>query len=248
MTATAPLIGLTCYRSDAEEPDYLRDTHYLRGGYVEALRRAGGIPVLLPPGEPRPLELFERLDGLLLAGGGDIDPAVYGGHAHEKVYRVDAERDRLELALARRAVDAGLPTLGICRGCQVVNVALGGTLIEHLPDAVGERVLHRTPDRQPTRHGVTVKAGSLLARVLGTESLEPSSWHHQAVRAVAQRLLPVAWSPDGVVEGLELPGHPFLLAVQWHPEQRAAEDPAEQRLFDAFVRAAGTRREPPVGR
>ncbi len=227
-----PLIGLTTYGRDAE------DRYHLRATYIDAVRRAGGMPVLLPPGEPRALELLGRLDGLVLAGGGDIDPAIYGGSPHETIYMVDADRDRTELALARRAVEAKLPTLGICRGSQVLNVALGGSLIEHLPDVVGEKVLHRTADRQPTRHGVAIDGASRLARILGTQSLEPASWHHQAVRRLAPGLEVVARAADGVVEAFELPSHPWLVAVQWHPELRAAEDPAEQRLFDAFIQAA----------
>jgi putative glutamine amidotransferase len=194
--------------------------------------------VLLPPGEPRPLALLARLDGLILAGGGDIDPATYGGRQHETIYMVDADRDRTELALARRAVEASLPTLGICRGSQVLNVALGGSLIEHLPDEVGESVPHRTPDRLPTRHEVAIQAGSRLERILGTPSLTPASWHHQAVRRLAPGLEVVARAPDGVVEAFEMPAHPWLIAVQWHPELRAAEDPAEQRLFEELVHAA----------
>ena len=231
-----PLIGLTMYGPDAEE------RFHLRKQYVESVRRAGGLPVLIAPGEPRADELLERLDGLLLAGGGDIDPGAYGGAPHEAIYNVDPARDRLELALARSAAAAGKPTLGICRGCQVINVALGGTLIEHLPDVVGERILHRTPEREPTRHDVRLEAGARLAAVLGSGGLRPASWHHQAVRRLAPGLAVAARAQDGTIEAVELPSHPSLVAVQWHPELRAAEDPAEQRLFDAFVRAAADSR------
>src|SRR6185295_17877720 len=112
----------------------------LRAEYVDAIRRAGGIPVLLPPGDPKAVELLERLDGLLLCGGGDLDPSLYGGRQHETIYNVSAERDATEIAVARKAAESGLPTLGICRGIQVLNVALGGTLHEHVPDAVGHEI------------------------------------------------------------------------------------------------------------
>lgn len=238
---TPPLIGLTSYGRDAEEK------FYLRAQYVDAVRRAGGLAVLVPPGDPRVLELLERLDGLILAGGGDIDPALYGGREHETIYMVDAERDRSEMTMARAAADRGLPTLGICRGCQVLNVALGGTLFEHLPEVVGDAVPHRTPEREPTRHDVTLKADSRVARVMKTTALTPASWHHQAVNRPAPGVEVVAHAPDGTIEALELPQHPWLIAVQWHPELRAAEDPAEQRLFDELVKAAAARR-PGAGR
>ncbi len=229
---SAPLIGLTTYPRDLEQ------RFHLRADYADAVRRAGGIPILLPPGEPRVEETLDRIDGLLLAGGGDIDPALYGGRPHETIYNVDAGRDASEIEMAKRAVETGLPTLGICRGAQVINVALGGTLIEHLPDLVGDEIPHRTPDRQPTRHPVSVKTGSHLAKILGLTELEPTSWHHQAVRKPAPGLEVVAHAPDGTIEAVEMPTHPWLVAVQFHCELRAAEDPTEQRVFDELVRAA----------
>ncbi len=229
---TRPLIGITTYGRDEN------NRFYLRAEYTEAIRRAGGLPVLLPPGEPHWEELFLRLNGLLLAGGGDIDPVHYGGVHHPAIQRVDPERDQVELALAKKAVAAQLPTLGICRGSQLINVALGGTLIEHLPDEVGDSVPHRLVPGQYTRHPVKVAPGSRLASTLGQAETVGASSHHQAIRTAAPSLVVVAHADDGIIEAVEMAGHPWLVAVQWHPEITAAEDPAQQRLFDAFVKAA----------
>ncbi len=229
---TAPLIGLTTYHRNG---DHKFD---LPAEYVDAVRRAGGIPVLLPPGESRWEDVLRRLDGVILTGGGDISPETYGGSDHPKLYMVDDERDASELTLARRAVDAGLPTLGICRGTQVLNVALGGTLVEHLPDVMGDEVAHRTPPRDPIHHPVAVEPDSKLADAVGELNFECASWHHQGLKDVADGLRVVAHAPDGTIEAVELPSHPWLVAVQWHPELTAADDPIQQRLFGALAEAA----------
>lgn len=228
----APLIGITTYPKNDD------GSFTLPALYVSAVRRAGGIPMLIPPGESQLILLLDRLDGLLLTGGGDIDPALYGGSRHEAIYGVNAGRDACEFALVRAWLSRRKPLLGVCRGCQVINVALGGTLIEHLPDLVGEKVQHRLPPRRPATHDIRAQADSLLARVLGETTFPAASWHHQAIRQPAPPLCPVAWSPDGVIEAVELPDHPWLLAVQWHPELTADENAAQQRLFTAFVDAA----------
>ncbi len=227
-----PLIAVTTYGRDE------KNEFHLPSEYVDSVRRAGGLPLLIAPGEPRWTEVLDLVDGLVLTGGGDLDPAHYGGEGHETVYMVDAERDSLEMDCARRAVDADLPTLGICRGTQILNVCYGGTLIPHLPDVVGEDTLHRLPPREPTPHEVTVRAGTRLAEVLGELKFSCSSWHHQAVRDVAPGWEVTAHAPDGTIEALELPSHPWLIAVQWHPELTAAKDPIQHRLFKAFVDAA----------
>ncbi|RIK36198.1 MAG: peptidase C26 [Chloroflexi bacterium] len=231
----APLIGITTYGRDEN------NAFSLPAAYVDAVRRAGGIPVLIPPGEPNLDELMARLDGLILAGGGDLDPALYNGKHHETIYMLDPERDGSELEMVRRVVQSELPTLGICRGAQVINVALGGTLIEHLPDEVGEEVAHRLPPRQPTRHRITLETDSRLAGLLDAEEVEAASWHHQAIRRLAPGLDVVAQAPDGTVEAVEKRDHPWLIAIQWHPELTAADDPVQQRLFDRLVEAARRR-------
>ncbi|MCY4441389.1 MAG: gamma-glutamyl-gamma-aminobutyrate hydrolase family protein [Deltaproteobacteria bacterium] len=207
--------------------------------YVDAVRRAGGIPLLLPPGEERLDAILPLLRAVVFTGGGDIDPDLYGGHHHETIYMVEPERDRTEVAWANRLFDLDVPTLAICRGAQLLNVSRGGTLIEHLPDVMGETVIHRAPPREPIAHPVRVSPGSRLAGVLGATDFSCMSWHHQGIRRVAPGFEVVAHAPDGTVEAIEMPSHPWLFAVQWHPELTAAEDPIQQRLFDALVEAAG---------
>jgi putative glutamine amidotransferase len=230
-----PLIGITTYhREHGEQPRFT-----LPDAYVEAVRGAGGLPVLLPPGEVEPAALLERLDGLVLAGGGDLDPGLFGGPAHEAVYFVCAERDAFELALARAAVARGTPLLAICRGAQVLNVALGGDVHVHLPDVVGDAVPHRESQQQHTLHAVELDAHAALARVLGGERLPAvASWHHQAVRRLGHGLRAVAWAPDGTVEALELDGGAAVLAVQWHPELQLEPASPQRRLFRRLVEAA----------
>jgi putative glutamine amidotransferase len=211
-------------------------------GYVEAVRRAGGIPWLLPPGEARLDAFLALVDALLLPGGGDVDPRLYGGSDHPTIYGVDADRDAAEIRLVRHAAETGLPLLGVCRGAQVANVALGGTLIEHLPDVVGETVLHRARPKGHIVHEVELTPGSILGRVTGGPPATPSSSHHQAIGRIAEGLRAAARAPDGTIEAVEMPSHPWFIAVQWHPEVNAARDPAEQRLFDRLVEAA-TRRK-----
>ncbi len=230
-----PLIGITTYARDEEQ------RFSLPAAYVDAVRRAGGIPVLLPPGEPESAVLLERLDGLIFAGGGDVDPAWYDGKLHEAVYNVDAERDRSEIDLAKKVVQSQLPVLGICRGTQVINVALGGTLIEHVPDEVGEAVAHRLPPRRPTEHPVQLEPRTKLAAILGQAEITPASWHHQAVRRPAPGMRVAARAPDGVIEALEMPDHPWLIAVQWHPE--LGTDAVQERLFVGLVQAAARKAE-----
>jgi putative glutamine amidotransferase len=230
-----PVLGITTYAPRADLERY-----HLPIEYVSAVRRAGALVWLIPPGEVHLAELLARLDGLLLSGGGDLDPALYGGATtHPELYGIHAERDACELALARAAFERGLPTLGICRGCQVVNVAFGGSLIEHLPDEVGEDVAHRGDGPGTSRlHAVALERGSRLAEIVGALEPRTASSHHQALRRVAAGLEVVARAPDGTIEAVERRDHPFYLAVQWHPEETAAEDASQQRLFDALAAAA----------
>jgi len=226
-----PVIGITTYGRDE------RGRYTLPGEYVDAVERAGAVPVLIPPAPQHAARYLDLVDGIVLAGGGDIDPSHYRGAAHDTNYGVDPARDRLELDLARLIVERRQPTLAICRGLQILNVALGGTLIEHLPAVVGEDVPHRAPPREPTPHPVAVTPGSRLAAIAGTTECAPMSWHHQAIRTLAPGLEAVARAPDGTIEAVEMRAHPWLIAVQWHPELTAARDPAQQRLFDALVQA-----------
>jgi putative glutamine amidotransferase len=227
-----PLIAITTYPADTD------DRVSLPAAYIEAVRRAGGRALLVPPGEPDPAGLLELADGLLLTGGGDIDPARWDGPTHETVYQTDPARDALECDLVHLAIERQVPTLAICRGTQVVNIALGGSLHVHLPDVVGESVLHRLPPREPVPHPVSVEEGCGLALLMGATDIEPMSWHHQAIDRLGDGLRVVATAPDGVIEAVELDGHPWLMAVQWHPELTAAADPTQAALFEAFVNAA----------
>jgi putative glutamine amidotransferase len=226
-----PIIGITTYGRDED------NRFRLPCLYVDAVRRAGGVAVLIPPGEEAGKEIFSVVDGVILAGGGDVDPALYGGRKHETIYSVDAERDKTELALVRHLVESSVPTLGICRGHQVINVALGGTLYEHLPDVMGDRVVHRLPPREPTEHSIVVAVESRLASLLGENSFAAASWHHQAIRKLADGLSAVAQAPDGTIEGCEMRSHPWFFSVQWHPELTAHVSPTQQRLFDSLIEA-----------
>ncbi len=210
--------------------------------YIEAVARAGGIPVLIPVGYPleRLAELRARLDGLLMSGGGDIDPALFGGQPHPSVNGIDAGRDSLEIPLTRMAVETGWPFLAICRGVQVMNVALGGTLytdiLAQLPGALKHGLWGVYP-RDYLSHEVALQAGSRLADIFGEERIGVNSFHHQGVERVAPGLAVTASAPDGLVEGLELREHPFAVGVQWHPECIPQAENM-QRLFRAFVQAA----------
>ena len=229
-----PRIGLTTY-GIANSPGY-----NIPAEYVQSVHRAGGEPLLLPPTDTGSIDCWlELIQGLVLIGGGDIDPARYGAAPHEAIYNLDDARDACELELARRVLDRRLPTLAICRGMQVVNVVLGGTLHRHLPEVVGEKILHRRPPRETIRHTVTVEADTLVAEAMQATRVDIVSWHHQAVDRLGEGLRAVAWADDGVVEAMELDGNPYLLAVQWHPELSAADDPAQQRLFDRLVVLSG---------
>ncbi len=229
-----PRIGLTTY-GVANSPGY-----NIPAEYVQSIHRAGGVPLLLPPVAPDMIDRWiESIQGVVLIGGGDIDPARYGAASHETIYNLDTARDACEFALTRRVLDRQLPTLAICRGMQVVNVALGGTLYRHLPEVVGETVPHRRPPRETIRHTVTVEADSLVAEAMQATRVEIVSWHHQAVDRLGEGLKAVAWADDGVIEAMELAANPDLLAVQWHPELSAAEEPTQQRLFDRLVVLAG---------
>jgi putative glutamine amidotransferase len=214
--------------------------------YVQALQRAGAQDAVLTPAplsDAEAASLLERFDGLLLAGGGDLDPSLYDQPCHDEVYGVDPRRDHFELALARTLTRTAVPTLAICRGAQVLNVALGGTLDQHITDRPG-LVAHGVPGEVggAAMHPVTVTAGSRLAGALGTTRPDCSSHHHQAIDRLGDGLRVVARADDGVVEGVELAGDTWIVAAQWHPEETAASDPTQQSLFDAFVAEAARHR------
>jgi putative glutamine amidotransferase len=236
---TGPLFAIPTYHLGPGRVGNWDGAYALPEPYVTALRRAGARTALLPPGQPSPAEeLLERFDGLLLAGGGDIEPARYGSGDHPTQYGTDPDRDELELELARAAVRLGIPTLGICRGVQLLNVAFGGTLVQHLPELSG-LVEHRN-EPKAALHGLRVAPGSRLAAALGQVEAEGLSHHHQGLDRIGEGFRPVAWAPDGLVEGIER-DQGWTIGVLWHPESTAHADPTQHRLLRAFV-AQATRR------
>jgi putative glutamine amidotransferase len=228
---TKPLIGIG---SDVYLHEGDRDRAFVFTTYVDALRRAGAIPVLIPPQPENAAEVVDGLDGLLLAGGDDCDPAAYGEQRHPTVEAtMDPRRQENDLALAKLSREKGLPTLGICLGVQVMNVAAGGTLIQHIESDID----HASEPSDRHRHEVAIDGGTRLAAILGQRELDVNSSHHQAIRDVGGGLRVTAHAPDGIVEGLEDPRHPFYVGVQWHPEDMSGERSASA-IFGAFVEAA----------
>ncbi|MBI1736653.1 MAG: gamma-glutamyl-gamma-aminobutyrate hydrolase family protein [Candidatus Rokubacteria bacterium] len=236
-----PLIGI----STSVTVDRYPERAYVNASYLRAVQGAGGVPVLLPPqlDEGARHALWQRIHGLVLTGGGDIDPARFGETRHATVYEVSAARDALELDLARSALDGEVPLFAICRGIQVLNVVLGGTLVQDIPSEVGTSIVHSQKERRDQRtHSVTVSGETRLADVLGAHDVTVNSFHHQSIRKLGSGLRDVAWAPDGVIEGVELAGAPMLvLGVQWHPEDLVDTDPAAANLFRALVDAASQR-------
>jgi len=237
----APLIGITTFR---RIKDGQITQHAISEMYVKTIVRAGGVPVLIPADlkQADAEVLIARLDGLLFSGGGDILPERYGGEPHPKVGSTDGERDELEINLVKLAVEKGLPFLGICRGIQVINVALGGTLYEDIATQCKRPIRHAYyPDwpRDLRAHGVKVAPDSQLVEIVGKSEFEVNSLHHQGLLDIGDDLRAVAWAPDCLVEAIELPGHPFGIGVQWHPEC-IPDAPESVALFAGFLKAAGT--------
>ena len=232
---TKPIIGIG---SDVQHVEGKRDRAFGYLTYVESLRRAGAVPVLIPPQPENAAELVEGLDGILLAGGDDCDPELYGQERHPKVVDLmDARRQANDLSLAKVARERGIPTLGICLGLQMMNVAAGGTLVQDIESDVETEIQHASIPEDRARHDVIIEQGTKLASIVPAVELNVNSSHHQAVGAVAEGLRVTAHAPDGIVEGLEDPRHPFYVGVQWHPEDMAGEGSAST-LFGAFVEAA----------
>ena len=230
---TRPVIGLSCYNEQAKWGAWDQPAAVIPWNYVEKLQRAGANVVILPP-DMTGAESVERLDGLVLAGGADIDPNRYGQEPHATSDKPRTARDASELNLYKAARDRNIPVLGICRGLQVMVVAHGGSLHQHLPDVVGT-TLHRDAPGTFNNHLVSFQSGSLIAQLVGTLEVETNSSHHQAVDNPGT-LTPTGWASDGIIEVCEDPSAPFVLGVQWHPE--ASENPlVSDQIFTGFLAA-----------
>jgi putative glutamine amidotransferase len=230
-----PRIGVTALPEMIDD----RPVEQVNRAYVDAVVRAGGLPFILPVLDPADAEAaLLAVDGLLVTGGGDVDPVRYGAAAVPEVYGVDRRRDAFEAALILAAARVGLPVLGICRGSQILNVALGGSLLQHVPAVTGQN--HSVKDRPyETVHGVSVDPGSLVASAVGSLEVAVNSLHHQAVDRLGAGLRAVGWAEDGVVEAIESDGVGRFLGVQWHPELLPGA-PAHERLFTWLVTEAAT--------
>ncbi|MGE5642806.1 MAG: gamma-glutamyl-gamma-aminobutyrate hydrolase family protein [Byssovorax cruenta] len=234
-----PLIGITTYQSTNS---YGQPTVLLQQSYIRAIMQAGGVPVLVPSliANDGWDTVYSRLDGILFSGGGDIALEHFIGEPHPRIDDVEPERDAVELQMIQAAASDGKPFLGICRGCQVLNVALGGTLYTHIPDQLPGALDHSYPGNKRTVlvHEVKIEEGTHIAEIYGEPIIKVNSLHHQGLKHIAPVLRVAGHAPDGLVEAVELPEHPFGLAVQWHPEWLTDQE-STRNLFKKFVEAAG---------
>ncbi len=233
---TRPIIGLTL---DSEEPGgYSKLPWYaLRQNYCAAVVRAGGLPILLPH-EPEQADAYlDEIDGLLVTGGNfDVDPALFGDTSRHPTVKTKDRRTAFEVNVTRGALKRDKPVLGICGGQQLLNVVLGGTLIQHIPDEIDNALAHEQPNpRTEAGHIVTVAPGTLLHKICGAEELAVNSAHHQAVKDVGPDVVIDAVAEDGVIEGIEHPGYRYCIGVQWHPEYSISI--GDDKIFDAFIKA-----------
>lgn len=231
-----PIVGITSYLEDAAWGVWQLEAALIPQMYIEAIERAGGRALVVPPSEDGVEETLDALDGLLLSGGADLDPASYGAEPDPATNNIRPARDRAELALLEGALARDMPVLAVCRGSQILNVARGGDLVQHLPDVIGDEHHRETPGTF-SRHPVRIEDESQLGALIPEHGPVASS-HHQGFGRIGEGLREVAWADDGTVEGLEDPSHPFAVGVLWHPE--AGED---ARLFDALVAEARSYRE-----
>lgn len=233
-----PLIGITTYSSTNSHG---QPTVILQQSYIKAILQAGGVPVLIPSAiaEDGWDAAYSRLDGILFSGGGDISLEHFAGDPHPRIDEVDPARDSVELKMVQAAASDGKPFLGICRGCQVINVALGGTLYTHIPDQLPNALDHSYPGnkRMVLVHEVKIEEGTRFSEIFGQPIVEVNSLHHQGLKDIAPVLRIAGRAPDGLVEAVELPEHPFGLAVQWHPEWLTDQE-WTRNLFRKFVEAA----------
>jgi gamma-glutamyl-gamma-aminobutyrate hydrolase PuuD len=226
-----PLIGITTYLTRARFGAWEEDSALVPADYVRAVERAGGRALLVPPSDDGIEETLDALDGIVFSGGSDLDPALYGQEPHRETDGIEAERDRAEMALLQAALERDLPMLAVCRGSQALNVALGGDLVQHLPEVVGDGK-HKQQPGEFAEHDVVIEPETRLGRLIG-EHAPVKSHHHQGFGKLGQGLRETARAHDGTIEALEDPSRRFTLGVLWHPE--AGDD---LRLFEALVREA----------
>jgi putative glutamine amidotransferase len=226
-----PVIGITTYLTPARFGDWDEEAALIPAAYVRAIETAGGRPLLVPPSTDAIEETLDRLDGILLSGGPDLDPELYGQETHSETNGIAPERDHAEIALLRSALERDMPVLAVCRGSQVLNVALGGDLVQHLPEVVGDEKHKHTPG-EFADHDVVLVQGTRVQEILGDHA-PVKSHHHQGYGQLGKGLREAARAEDGTIEALEDPSRRFALGVLWHPE--AGEDSA---LFDALVEEA----------
>ena len=231
-SASRPLVGVTAYGEEAAYGVWRHETVLLPRTYTDSVIAAGGVPVLLPP-RVEAAAAVDRLDAVVLAGGPDVDPARYGADPHPNTGVPRTARDAAELAVLLRALEVGTPVLAVCRGLQMLNIGLGGTLVQHVPDVVGHTGHNPVPGVFG-RTEIALDAGSRVGDALGS-GITGQCHHHQAIALLAAGLTVTGRAPDGTIEAVELEGHPFVVGVQWHPEQ---DDP---RIFAALVAAARSR-------
>ncbi|MDE2125415.1 MAG: gamma-glutamyl-gamma-aminobutyrate hydrolase family protein [Armatimonadetes bacterium] len=235
------VIGITCATEQAANGGSA--LFRLNAAYVQAVQNAGGAPVILPScSSPEIIERYLGLiDGLLLSGGADIAPGLYGQEQMPCCGGIDPARDAFELPLVRRAIEQDMPVMGICRGIQVLNVALGGTLIQDLPEQQPSEIRHQQTDfghvRSDATHTIQVRPGSLLHDLTQSVQIETNSMHHQALADLAPGLVVTARTSDSVIEAVEMPSRRMVLALQCHPEETASRDPISRRLFEGFISA-----------
>jgi putative glutamine amidotransferase len=241
-----PIIGITCGTSDVDTNDST-----IWNNYISAIENAGGTPIVLPlaQNDSSFSDYIDIIDGLLLSGGVDLDPSYFGEEPHPALGRVDVNRDRIEIFLSKKALQANIPIFGICRGIQTLNVSAGGTLYQDIPSQFGNTIKHR--QTAPGSHGthfIDVKNGSRLFEIMGQSEIKVNTFHHQAVKDVATDFIISATARDGIIEGIESTIHPYAIGVQFHPERMWENNPSISALFASFVDSAERYRQENIRR
>lgn len=245
MTERKPVIGITPSPMEDRQAHGTFTRYAIATTYTEAVEAAGGIPIVIPPQEGNIAAILDLVDGVIISGGGDIDPMQYGqSDVHDKTYGIHVGRDSLELSIAKEAIERDIPVLCICRGIQILNVALGGTLIQDIPDQYPTDIEHRQQEpgipKEEPGHRVSVTPGSLLERTYGSSEIAVNSFHHQAIKDLAPMLVIDGVATDEVVEAVSHPGSTWILGVQWHPEMMFRAHPEHLKPFEALVHQAST--------